>query len=59
MRNYKFTQSRNTYTGSGGTGLGLAISKEIILRHKGMIYALSPVSDDGKGTAIHITLPVS
>lgn len=55
----KFTQSRNTYSGSGGTGLGLAISKEIILRHQGMIYAISPVADDGKGTAIHIKLPLS
>lgn len=39
----------------GGTGLGLAISKEIILRHKGKIWA---ESEFGKETAFHFVLPI-
>lgn len=35
----KFTQSSRTKTGAGGTGLGLAICKEIIIAHKGKIWA--------------------
>lgn len=35
----KFIQSSETDTKAGGTGLGLAISKEIILAHKGKIWA--------------------
>ena len=35
----KFIQSSTTKTGAGGTGLGLAICKEIILAHKGKIWA--------------------
>jgi PAS domain S-box-containing protein len=38
----------------GGTGLGLAISKEIILVHKGKIWA---ESEAGKGSAFHFTIP--
>jgi two-component system sensor histidine kinase VicK len=38
----------------GGTGLGLAISDEIILAHKGKIWAESQV---GKGSAFHFTIP--
>jgi two-component system CheB/CheR fusion protein len=38
----------------GGTGLGLAISKEIILAHKGKIWA---ESEAGKGSAFHFTIP--
>jgi PAS domain S-box-containing protein len=38
----------------GGTGLGLAISKEIILAHKGKIWA---ESKPGKGSAFHFTIP--
>jgi two-component system sensor histidine kinase VicK len=37
-----------------GTGLGLAISKEIILAHKGKIWA---ESEHGKGSAFHFTIP--
>jgi PAS domain S-box-containing protein len=39
----------------GGTGLGLAISKEIILAHRGKIWA---ESETGKGTVLHFTLPL-
>ncbi len=35
----KFIQSSKTKDGSGGTGLGLAISQEIMLAHKGKIWA--------------------
>jgi two-component system sensor histidine kinase VicK len=38
----------------GGTGLGLAIAKEMITAHGGSIWATSV---EGKGTAIHFTLP--
>ncbi len=38
----------------GGTGLGLAISKEIILAHRGKIWA---ESEPGQGSAFHFTLP--
>ena len=39
----------------GGTGLGLAISKDIILAHRGKIWA---ESETGKGTVLHFTLPL-
>ena len=38
----------------GGTGLGLAIAKEMIVAHKGSIWAQS---EEGKGTTIFFTLP--
>ena len=38
----------------GGTGLGLAISNEIILAHKGKIWAESQA---GKGSVFHFTIP--
>ena len=38
----------------GGTGLGLAIAKEMIVAHKGDIWAQS---EEGKGTTIFFTLP--
>ncbi len=44
-------QNRKT----GGTGLGLVISREIILGHKGKIWA---DSKPGKGATFHFALPV-
>lgn len=38
----------------GGTGLGLAIAKEMIVAHKGEIWAQS---EEGKGTTIFFKLP--
>jgi two-component system CheB/CheR fusion protein len=38
-----------------GTGIGLALSKKIVNVHKGHIFA---VSEEGKGTSIHVILPV-
>ncbi|KMJ60418.1 histidine kinase [Bacillus sp. LL01] len=40
----------------GGTGLGLAIAKEMIQAHDGDIWASS---EEGKGTIIYFTLPIS
>jgi signal transduction histidine kinase len=39
-----------------GSGLGLAIAKEIILSHKGEIWAESEV---GKGSVFYIALPLN
>lgn len=44
-----FTTKRN------GTGLGLAISKQIVAAHQGLLFA---ESDQGKGTTMHIFLPL-
>lgn len=38
-----------------GTGLGLALAEQIILSHKGFIYAESEL---GKGSSFHVVLPV-
>lgn len=39
----------------GGTGLGLAISKELVEAHHGKVWA---TSKEGKGTTVHLTLPL-
>lgn len=53
-----FTKFYQAYTGEDrnneGTGLGLFISKEIVKKHKGMIWAESEV---GKGSRFIIQLP--
>ena len=51
----KFMQSSVTKTGAGGTGLGLPICKEIVLAHKGRIWA--DPNPDGRGTLITFTIP--
>ncbi len=38
-----------------GTGLGLALAEQIVLSHRGYIYAESQM---GKGTVFHVLLPV-
>jgi len=40
---------------SGGTGLGLVISREIIVKHRGKIWA---ESEFHKGTSFHFVLPI-
>lgn len=51
----KFYRSPDSSTDIRGTGLGLFICKQIITAHHGEIFA---ESDLGKGTTIHILLPV-
>jgi two-component system sensor histidine kinase KdpD len=41
-----------------GTGLGLAICRAIVEAHGGRVWAESPL-EDGRGTAVHFTLPVT
>ncbi|MFK5948938.1 MAG: PAS domain-containing sensor histidine kinase [Methylococcales bacterium] len=50
----KFIQSSKTKDGSGGTGLGLAICQEIILAHKGKIWA---EHNQQGGTIFKVFLP--
>ncbi len=53
----RFEQINRPLGGGGykGTGLGLAICKDIADLHKGKIWATSTL---GKGTQIHLTLPI-
>ncbi|WP_436374708.1 ATP-binding protein [Cytobacillus sp. BC1816] len=50
-RFYRAEQSRSSAT--GGSGLGLAIAKQIILEHRGEIWASSEI---GKGTSVFFSL---
>ena len=50
----KFIQSSFTKNGAGGTGLGLAICKQIIMAHKGEIWA---ENNELNGAVFVITLP--
>ncbi|MCD8368920.1 MAG: ATP-binding protein [Clostridiales bacterium] len=50
-----FTPFFTTKKAGEGTGLGLALAEQIILSHKGYIYA---ESEPGKGSVFHVCLPV-
>jgi signal transduction histidine kinase len=41
---------------AGGTGLGLPISRRLVEMHGGRLWAVS--SGEGKGTVMHLTLPI-
>jgi signal transduction histidine kinase len=51
----KFVQSSKTKSGAGGTGLGLSICREIVVQHRGRIWAENRPTG---GAAVHVTLPV-
>ncbi|MBU9714671.1 ATP-binding protein [Evansella tamaricis] len=48
-------KTSNTYNNHNGTGLGLAIVKEIVLGHKGEIWAESEVNE---GSKFFISIPI-
>lgn len=50
----KFYQSSKTQTGAGGTGLGLSICKEVIVAHRGSIWA---ANNRGGGARFTFVLP--
>ncbi|NDI36878.1 sensor histidine kinase [Chengkuizengella sediminis] len=52
-RFYRINKARTRK--DGGTGLGIAIVKQIVAAHEGSI---SFASKEGKGTQVHITLPI-
>jgi len=52
----KFVQSSKTKSGAGGTGLGLSICREIVVQHRGRIWAENRPTG---GAAVHVTLPVN
>ena len=51
----KFIQSSRTKTGAGGTGLGLAICEEIIIGHRGLLWAEN--NANGAGAIFTLTIP--
>jgi len=50
----KFVQSSKTKSGAGGTGLGLSICREIVVQHRGRIWAENRPTG---GAAVHVMLP--
>jgi len=52
----KFFQSSKTKTGAGGTGLGLAIARDIIIAHRGRVWA---EHNHPKGTVLCFSLPLT
>lgn len=50
----KFVQSSKTRTGAGGTGLGLPICREIMMAHRGQIWA---ENSPGGGAIFKVKLP--
>jgi len=50
----KFVQSSKTKSGAGGTGLGLSICREIVVQHRGRIWAENRRTG---GAAVHVMLP--
>jgi signal transduction histidine kinase len=50
----KFIQSSKTKTGAGGTGLGLAICQEIVVGHRGRIWA---ENNPGGGARLNFVVP--
>ncbi len=52
----QFVQSSKNKSGSGGTGLGLAICKEIILLHRGRIWA---ENNHSKGATVSFIIPLN
>ncbi len=53
----RFVQSSKTATEAGGVGLGLAICQEIIIAHKGLIWA-SNISNE-RGALFQFQIPVN
>ncbi len=51
----KFVQSSKTKSGAGGTGLGLSICREIVVQHRGRIWAENRPTG---GAAVHVMLPM-
>ncbi|WP_130471213.1 sensor histidine kinase [Candidatus Magnetaquicoccus inordinatus] len=52
----KFVQSSKTKSSLGGTGLGLAICQEIVLAHRGKIFAQSGLE---QGAAVTFIIPLA
>ncbi len=52
----KFVQSSKTKAGAGGTGLGLAICREVVVAHRGRIWA---ENNAGAGCIFYCELPLA
>lgn len=55
----KFYRVSQADTVSAGTGLGLSICRGIVAAHGGNIRAISPVSVDGGGTMLEVSMPIA